>query len=143
MTARDEVADLWDDVLERWIDGRDHLIDPLNEWLSSYQGTGKGKVDLTCYPDPYVGDLRGDTYDPRLVVLGLNPGRGHLELQGRDGVGPSALPMSATATASSEAPPKILRRGSGSTGSRVPTGGTSSRSARDGSTTPTSACTGS
>jgi hypothetical protein len=79
-------AAVWDDVLARWIDSRDHLITPLHEWLNSYAGTGKGAVDLSHYPDPYVGDLRGGTHDVRLVVLGLNPGRGYPELQGRDGV---------------------------------------------------------
>lgn len=86
MTARANVADFWDDVLARWIDNRDHLVPPLHEWLNSYSGTGKGAVDDGHYPDPYVGDLRGGTHDVRLVVLGLNPGRGYPGLQGRDGI---------------------------------------------------------
>jgi len=85
VTSRGKVADFWDDVLARWIDGRDHLIPPLPEWLNSYSGTGKGTVDFGHYPDPYVGDLRGGTHDVRLVVLGLNPGRGYPGLQGPDG----------------------------------------------------------
>jgi len=86
MNARERVADFWDDVLARWIDGREHLRPPLPDWLASYSGTGKGAVDLSHYPDPYVGDLRGATHDPRLVVLGLNPGKGHPPLQGQGGL---------------------------------------------------------
>lgn len=85
MDHRRRVAEFWDDVLRRWVDGEDHLIPPLPEWQASYTGTGKGAVDPSCYPDPYVGDLRGDTHNIRLVVLGLNPGRGYAALQGPQG----------------------------------------------------------
>jgi hypothetical protein len=42
-------------------------------------------VDLSHYPDPYVGDLRGLRGEPRLVLLGLNPGIGYDQLQGANG----------------------------------------------------------
>lgn len=72
-------------MLERWLTGLDHVVPPLDRWLVSYQGHGAGAVDLAHYPDPYVGDLRGLRSEPRLVVLGLNPGLGYDELQGPDG----------------------------------------------------------
>lgn len=86
MRARTEVADFWDDVLARWLAGHDHLVPPLPEWLASYQGKGDGAVDLAHYPDPYVGDLRGFNHEPRLVLLGLNPGIGYDSLQAPDGL---------------------------------------------------------
>lgn len=82
---RTRVADFWDDVLTRWIAGEDHLVPPLDRWIDAYKGTGAGEVDLGCYPDPYVGDLRGAIREPRLIVLGLNPGVGYPELQGSSG----------------------------------------------------------
>jgi hypothetical protein len=83
---RHAIADFWDDVLDRWTSGQNHLVGPLGRWMTSYKGAGKGAVDLDHYPDPYVGDLRGLAHDPRLVVLGLNPGIGYDQLQGPDGI---------------------------------------------------------
>ena len=53
--------------------------------VDSYPGKGAGAVDLGQYPDPWVGDLRGVRAEPRLVVLGLNPGVGYDALQGASG----------------------------------------------------------
>ena len=87
MNARTEVADFWDEVLDGWRPGEDHLdTDPLGKWFASYQGTGPGAVDLRHYPDPYIGDLRGIHHEPELVLLGLNPGIGYDSLQGDDGL---------------------------------------------------------
>ena len=85
-SRRQAVADFWDDVLTDWLEGGDALSPPLDRWNANYAGTGKGAVDLDHYPDPYVGDLRGVHAEPRLVVLGLNPGIGYPALQARDGV---------------------------------------------------------
>jgi hypothetical protein len=90
VSERSRVADFWDEVLAHWIsnpgDPTAHLGGPLPDWFASYAGTGDGAVDLTCYPDPYVGDLRGDDHSVRSVVLGLNPGIGYPSLQGHDGL---------------------------------------------------------
>lgn len=83
---RERVADFWDDVLRRWLAGDNHLVEPLPRWIKSYDGKGKGAVDLAHYPDPYVGDLRGIRAEPRVVVLGLNPGVGYTPLQGPSGL---------------------------------------------------------
>ncbi|QIG42042.1 hypothetical protein G5V58_03985 [Nocardioides anomalus] len=85
MSARGEVADFWDEVLRLWIAGEDHQIAELPAWFASYKGTGVGSLDLSTYPDPYVGDLRGGTHDVKIIALGLNPGTGYPQLQGPQG----------------------------------------------------------
>lgn len=88
MTAkshRARVADFWDHVLAGWHPGDAHLTPTLMRWYASYAGQSDGAVDLSHYPDPYVGDLRGLRAEPRLVFLGLNPGIGYDRLQGDSG----------------------------------------------------------
>jgi hypothetical protein len=80
--ARQRVADVWDDVIARWLDGDTSLPDDLQRWRDAYSG----EVDYRWYPDPVVGDLRGEVAEPRLVVMGINPGVGHAELQARGGI---------------------------------------------------------
>ncbi len=86
MSARERVADLWDEVVATWEPGQDAWRSPLDDWFKSYGGRGSGAVNLDQYPDPWVGDLRGLVRQPRLVVLGLNPGVGYDELQGPTGI---------------------------------------------------------
>ena len=81
-SARTRVADMWDQVVADWIDGRRELPPRLQSWKASYTGA----VDERWYPDPVYGDLRGETLEPKLVVLGLNPGVGYPQLQAADGV---------------------------------------------------------
>lgn len=94
---RTELADFWDDYIHAWVCGESEfqqwqslqhpsLIGDLVTWQNSYRGSGKGALDLACFPDPYMGDLRGLISEPRLIVLGLNPGVGYSQLQGRDGL---------------------------------------------------------
>lgn len=94
---RNEVADFWDDYILAWIQGEESLekwlfaqdpsiSDDLMRWMNSYRGSGKGALDLSCFPDPYTGDLRGSDREPKLICLGLNPGIGYESLQGRDGL---------------------------------------------------------
>lgn len=85
-TSRRDVADFWDEQLERWCGGDRDVPPELRTWYDAYASTGKGAVDLGHYPDPYVGDLRGQGAEPRLVLLGLNPGEGYGPLQGPEGV---------------------------------------------------------
>ena len=52
-SARERVADFWDNVLADWHPGDEHLADaPLRRWHDSYVGRGDGAVDLDHYPDP-------------------------------------------------------------------------------------------
>lgn len=80
-SARERVADLWDDVVRRWLDGDRTLPPDLARWKASYSG----QIDESSYPDPFVGDLRGESGQPALIVLGINPGVGYPELQAPDG----------------------------------------------------------
>jgi hypothetical protein len=86
MEARTRIADFWDKALNDWIAGRPMTDPDLVRWHAGYRGTGIGKVDMEHYPDPIVGDIRGLQHEPRLVLLGLNPGIGYDSLQSRDGV---------------------------------------------------------
>lgn len=85
-SARNRIANFWDQIIADWIKGIPQSDNDLIRWQASYVGKGIGKVDLDHYPDPIVGDIRGITHEPRVVILGLNPGIGYDELQSRDGV---------------------------------------------------------
>jgi hypothetical protein len=96
LSSRNKVADFWDDYIENWILGEsqlsqwfsslnDEMQTLMNNWFKSYKGQGSGAIDLSCYPDPFYGDLRGEKYEPATVVLGLNPGIGYASLQSRQG----------------------------------------------------------
>ncbi len=84
MGARDEVVGYWDEVLARWVSGDHDLPLELRRWLASYSGTGDGAVDLTVFPEPYIGRLAGAM--PSLVMLGLNPGAPSAAFQALDGI---------------------------------------------------------
>lgn len=86
MNSRTRIADFWDNALSYWIEGRPLDNPDLVRWQESYNGKGIGKVDLEHYPDPIVGDIRGIKHEPRLVLLGLNPGIGYDSLQSHKGV---------------------------------------------------------
>jgi hypothetical protein len=82
-SAREQIADFWDEHTNAWLDGRDPMPDPLPRWYESYAGRGAGQVSREAFAEPYGGDLRGE---PRIVILGLNPGSAQLDFQGRDGI---------------------------------------------------------
>jgi hypothetical protein len=86
MDGRTRIADFWDKTLNDWVEGKPMTDPDLLRWQSSYQGKGIGRVDLEHYPDPIVGDIRGVQREPRLVLLGLNPGIGYNSLQSHNGV---------------------------------------------------------
>lgn len=82
-SACNRIADFWDELTAAWLAGGDPLPDPLPGWYASYEGRGDGQVTRDAFAEPYVGDLRGT---PRMVILGLNPGRACLDFQGRNGI---------------------------------------------------------
>lgn len=85
-TARERVAEYWDDHVSRWLAGEDPWDDRLAQWFSSYEGRGDGAVDRDGMVEPYTGDLRGVVTTPRVVILGLHPGRCYPQFQSRRGV---------------------------------------------------------
>jgi hypothetical protein len=88
MGARDEVADFWDEVTREFFDGgRSHQRHPqLGTWFDRYRGSGDGKVTTDAFAEPYIGPLATRYGQPRLVTLGLNPGRPDIAYQGRGGI---------------------------------------------------------
>lgn len=83
MSARERVAEFWDTVIGEWMAGDDPMPDPLRAWFGGYQGQGVGAVTRVAFAEPWVGPMLGM---PRLIVLGLNPGRADLRFQGRSGL---------------------------------------------------------
>ena len=81
-SACKRVTDFWDEVTNEWLAGGDPMPEPLPSWYESYAGRGAGQVTRDGFAEPYLGDLAGS---PRIVTLGLNPGRFHAGLQSRDG----------------------------------------------------------
>lgn len=88
VSPRARIADFWDGLTAEWLAGGDPMPDPLPRWYASYQGRGAGQVTRDAFAEPYGGDLRGN---PRMVVLGLNPGAARLDFQARDGIYANAI----------------------------------------------------
>jgi len=86
--SREWVSDFWDEVVAGFFAGRQpHVEDEtLRLWHSAYAGVGKGEVTTLAFPEPYVGPMSPTRGEPRLVILGLNPGAADLKFQGRGGV---------------------------------------------------------
>lgn len=84
MSAREEVVNFWDREIQRWVSGDHVLTRDLYDWKESYQGSGLGQVDLDVFPEPYVGAINGA--EPRLIMLGLNPGIATPEFQSMEGI---------------------------------------------------------
>ncbi|WP_159104415.1 hypothetical protein [Plantactinospora sp. BB1] len=85
-SARQRVAEFWDAHTNEWLDGADSMSDPLPKWFEAYQGVGPGEVTRHGFPEPFQGDLLGIEHSPRVVVLGLNPGRYEPLFQARNGI---------------------------------------------------------
>jgi hypothetical protein len=75
----------WNTQVGRWVEGDVSLNPDLDRWRASYAGRGDGAVDLSVFPEPYIGPLAGEQ-SPALVVLGLNPGAPAPLFQGSDGI---------------------------------------------------------
>ena len=88
MGARDSVATFWDEVVAEAAAGEapHRTREELRRWFGAFAGEGRGAVDEMAMPEPYIGPLAQRHGDPRLVALGLNPGRSDLHFQGPDGV---------------------------------------------------------
>jgi hypothetical protein len=82
MTHRRRVADFWDRHVASWLAGDDPLEPPLPDWFASFAGA----VTREGFVEPYIGDLRGIETEPRMVVLGLNPGQYFPDMQARNGL---------------------------------------------------------
>lgn len=82
MSAIQQVVEVWDRVVDAFLDGKPDLPIPLDRWFGAYRGRGLGAVDFEALPEPYLGDLHGI---PRAVFLALNPGPPDHALQARGG----------------------------------------------------------
>ena len=85
MSCRAEVVEFWNTEIGRWVGGDDRLHPDLERWRRAYAGSGDGAVDLSVFPEPYVGPLHRE-HSPALVMLGLNPGAAAPRFQGVDGI---------------------------------------------------------
>jgi hypothetical protein len=86
VSARARVAGYWDEHVAGWLAGSDPMESPMPAWFASYRGRGDGAVTRDGFPEPYAGDLLGLERTPRVVVLGLNPGRFYPQFQSPDGL---------------------------------------------------------
>lgn len=77
-----QLADMWNDVVDNWLRGGSSIPDHLRPWFKAYRGTGRGEVDPEAFPEPFLGEL---TSPPAAVVLSLNPGKVFPDFQYRDG----------------------------------------------------------
>jgi hypothetical protein len=85
MSARVDVAEYWDAVVARFLDGDIAFRpEPLERWFRAYVGRAGGEVVVEALPEPYIGDLL--SRKSRAVTLALNPGEARLDFQGRQGV---------------------------------------------------------
>ena len=80
------MSDFWDAHTAAWLAGEDPLTGNLSRWFRSYEGTGRGAVTRDGFVEPYQGDLLGREGQPRVVILGLNPGQYFPDLQSRQGL---------------------------------------------------------
>lgn len=85
MSCRAEVVEFWNTEIGRWVGGDDQLHPDLERWRRAYAGSGDGAVDLSVFPEPYIGPLHRE-HSPALVMLGLNPGAAAPRFQGVDGI---------------------------------------------------------
>ena len=83
MAKLQNLADFWDDIIDRYLAGEFPLDPPLDSWYASYKGIGEGKVNPDVMPEPYLGDLFAG--DHRIVFMGLNPGAPRPTAQSRQG----------------------------------------------------------
>ena len=83
MAGLEELADFWDQIIDRYLEGEFPLDPPLDSWFRSYKGTGEGAVDPDVMPEPFLGNLFAG--DHRMVFMGLNPGAPRPTAQSRTG----------------------------------------------------------
>jgi hypothetical protein len=84
-SARARVAAFWDAHINVWLASGDPLPPSLKRWFDAYKGVGDGQPTLDGFPEPFHGDLLGLVREPRMVVLGLNPGEFRASFQALDG----------------------------------------------------------
>jgi hypothetical protein len=82
LKASARLADIWDEDVDDFLNGRSALRPRLDAWFNAYSGKGRGQVQ-DALPELYLGSL---AKTPKAVFLALNPGRAHPEFQSREGI---------------------------------------------------------
>lgn len=77
------LTEAWDTAVATFLDGGPAIPPQFERWARGYQGRGRGEVVWDAFPEPFLGSL---DRRPGGVFLALNPGRAHLDFQGRYGV---------------------------------------------------------
>ena len=90
---------------------------PLPRWYASYAGSGLCMVTRDGFVEPYLGDLLLRK-EPRLVIMGLNPGyfdpphlaaRGYSPTRSATNTAPTAPRLEAARTTGTGGPPRMGR----------------------------------
>jgi hypothetical protein len=76
------LTEMWNTAVAQFLAGGPSVPLGLEDWHSSYRGSGSGRVQEDALPEPFLGSL----VRPRAVFLALNPGKADLRFHGRDGV---------------------------------------------------------
>jgi hypothetical protein len=96
VTSRLELAQLWNESVELFLEGGQVHPPTFTKWFESCRGSGRTEVSTTCFPEPFIGDLTGKV---KAIILGLNPGRPFPELQARNGIYADAIRTAGSYTA--------------------------------------------
>ncbi len=53
-----ELQTYWDSKVGQFLDGHDYMDSQLRSWKGAYSGQGRGQVEMSAFPEPYVGSIQ-------------------------------------------------------------------------------------